>query len=227
MGCHRVTVGRTRGSVWGSGKVSSEGRLCKCALLCLPVDFALGSPHQKKRQGLDSGFAWTLLGVSPPPPPPRWGRVWCRLDPHFSRRFPPFAPTLSSSNTVCTGLSVKLPRSGDDVLPKSNSESHRGPRLCPWNGDTAREVQKERFPGHITGRLWLSASYHHTHNNKHGHTHAHTLWGILCLQPWLISLPLQTYLFGTRLISFWRHLSARFALCGILITLHGGAVLLS
>lgn len=220
MGCHRVS--------WTLRRQCLEKWKVSCGFFsspCLWTCFSLGS-HIRRNDGVWFGVCLNLLGVfsggaAVCRPDPRWA-VW-----HFPKRFLPFAHALSSADTQRAGPSEKLPGSGDDVLPKSNSESHRSPRLCPWNGDTAREVQKERFPGHITGRLWLSASYRHTHAHTHTEcVHTHTLWGILCLLLWLISLPLQTNLFGTRLIFFWRHLSVRFALCGILITLHRGAVLL-
>lgn len=92
---------------------------------------------------------------------------------------------------------LKLPESRNDVLPKSNSESHRCSRLCPWNGDTAGEVQKERFPGHIPGRLWFSDSLIAAVSNTHTHRERREM---LCLQLRLISLPLQTKISGRLLI---------------------------
>lgn len=169
MGCHRVTVGRTRGSVWESEKSAEKECLCTSVFLCLPVDLLHSRlSSAEETAGFDSWFAWNLLGVFP-----RWGRAWCRLHPFLG-----CFGTFRSDSSLCahfkfgwyglhrTTVYVKLPGSGDDVLPKSNGESHRGPRLCSWNGDTAREVKKERFPGHITGRLWLSASYHPTYTTN-------------------------------------------------------------
>ena len=68
----------------------------------------------------------------------------------FFNAVPLFAVSLK---LILTGLSVikVVKKTRDDVLPKSNSEGHRCPGLCSGNGDTAGEVQKERFPGRITG----------------------------------------------------------------------------
>lgn len=95
MGCHRVTAGRTRGSVWDKKwKVSREEGTAWRPLHRLLLEFTLVSPHQRDRQGLICGFACRSRGSFFPP---RWGRVWCLLDPRrtvFRERFLQFALTL-------------------------------------------------------------------------------------------------------------------------------------
>lgn len=66
-------------------------------------------------------------------------------------RSPDLLLLLALFGSTLSGPTAKPPRSGNDVLPKSNGASHRGPRLRARDGDTARALQKERCPGPVSG----------------------------------------------------------------------------
>lgn len=65
MGCHRVTLGRTRGSV--SAEKESLAQYIRVSLPACETA-SLSTLHQKKLQGLIRGFASNLPGVPTSPP---------------------------------------------------------------------------------------------------------------------------------------------------------------
>lgn len=193
---------------------------------------SLSSPHIR---GI--GRIWFVglpadpLGVPPPVGP--------RLVPpgsashRFSVRFLQFALTLFRLWLFFfprARLSVKFPQEAETMFCRNQTA-----RATVARGSALEmEIRRGKFRKSVfqdTSQVhWLSASYHYIHTHKHAHagplgnfqtrTRRHSLWGFVCLQLWLISLLLQTNLFGTRSISLRRHRSVRFALCAVLITLH-------
>lgn len=165
MGCHCVTAGRTRDSAVKIGKLLTRKAL-QSLFSCQKTCFSLS--HQKERRCFGV-VAYIFVGFFVFYANLVLVRFGCSaVFEAASYALRSFQVELKRSTRGLPWL--KLPESRNDVLPKSNSESHRCSRLCPWNGDTAGEVQKERFPGHIPGRLWFSDSLIAAVSNTHTHT---------------------------------------------------------
>ncbi len=98
MGCHRVTVGRARASVWKSEKsaVRKDSVFSSCSRLGF---------HFRRSDSVWFGVGLNLLGVFSSGAASLYPR---RAVCHFSKRLLLFALTSGSANTLRSGLSVKF-----------------------------------------------------------------------------------------------------------------------
>lgn len=194
MGCHRITAGRTRGSVWK--KVKSQPRGRNSLKTSRPAALGIHSrlPTSEGSAGSDLWVCLQTPWEFFPPGGAAFGAAWIRVAPFFET-IPPVCAHFISPETFFfrARLSVKFPEKRRRCFAEIKRREPPWPAALPlkWRyGEGSSERAFSRTHHRYT-LIVLQLSLH-THTLAHAHTgplgnfqtrtRRHSLWGFVCLQ---------------------------------------------